>query len=97
MSDMSDTIRISKRVAIWIITFATQLVRDGLGVDFNPYSPSQLEPSNSGFIDEIPMSNGELWRFMNSVISFARSVACILARDVRDIDELSSLTLTDEE
>jgi len=81
---MTNHVKISVVAARWLISYAKQLVDDGFGVDYDP-----LDPSNSldnsirpGFLDDIPMENGQLWRYMNAVIAFARTVSAILARNM---------------
>jgi len=81
---MTNHVRISMVAARWLINYAKQLVDDGFGVDYDPLNPvASLEDSlRPGFIDEIPMENGQLWRYMNAVIAFARTVSAILARNI---------------
>jgi len=92
---MADTIRITKTCAVWLISFAKQLVNDGYGVNYDPFNPIQgLEPLSPGFIEQIPMEDGELWRFVNAMLNFARTVAGILANSLNNEDALE-LTLSD--
>lgn len=83
---MTNHVKISLVAARWLINYAKQLVDDGFGVDYNPLNPvASLEDSlRPGFIDEIPMENGQLWRYMNAVIAFARTVSAILARNMNN-------------
>lgn len=85
---MTNHVKISLVAARWLISYAKQLVDDGFGVDYDPLNPvASLEDSmRPGFIDEIPMENGQLWRYMNAVIAFARTVSAILARNMASPD-----------
>ncbi|AXH74984.1 MAG: hypothetical protein [Cressdnaviricota sp.] len=96
---MADTIKITKTCAIWLINYCKQIVDDGYGTNYNPHNPIQaLEPYAAGFIDQIPMEDGELWRYMNAAINLARTLAGILAKAIADdIDGISDLTIEDGE
>jgi len=96
---MTNYVKISESVARWLIQYAKQLVDDGFGVDFDPDDPIQgLESTHGGFIDEIPMENGEMWRYMNAVIAFARTVASVLARNLHNppIELIENLNILDD-
>lgn len=97
---VTDTIKISKSVARWLIAYGKQLVDDGYGTNMDPMDPlgGVIEPTTAGFIDEIPMENGEMWRYMNAVINFARTVAAILGRALQedDLPPIRTLFLEDE-
>jgi len=90
---MTNHVKISLVAARWLIQYAKQLVDDGFGVNYDPLYPMEsLEDSiRPGFIDEIPMENGQLWRYMNAVIAFARTVSAILARNMLNPDNESFL------
>lgn len=90
---MTNHVKISLVAARWLISYAKQLVDDGFGVNYDPLHPmDSLEDSiRPGFIDEIPMENGQLWRYMNAVIAFARTVSAILARNMLNPDNESFL------
>lgn len=77
-------VKISVVAARWLIGYAKQLVDDGFGVDYDPLNPTDSLDNaiRPGFLDEIPMENGQLWRYMNAVIAFARTVSAILARNM---------------
>jgi len=94
MSDRQDVVKISRACARWLIDYGRQLVNDGYGTDYDPFNPvADLEPEGTGFIDDIPMENGEMWRYMNALINFARTVAGVLARQMNE--PISPLTVSD--
>nr|UOF80152.1 hypothetical protein [Cressdnaviricota sp.] len=87
LNNQEEFVRISKRVARWLIDYAKQLIDDGYGINYNPFLATDYQSDRPGFIDEIPMENGELWRYMNAVINYARTVAGILAQQLDPVTD----------
>lgn len=96
---MPNYIKITKTCAEWLIAYGKQLVDDGYGVDYIPNGPhlDSLEATTEGYLDQIPMEDGELWRYMNAVINFARTVTGILAKQMSELPPLDELRITEGE
>nr|UOF78167.1 hypothetical protein [Cressdnaviricota sp.] len=90
-----DKVKITKTCALWLIEHAKQLVNDGYGSEWVPGEPYDFMSSDTpGFIDDIPIQNGDLWRYVNSLINFARSVGAIIANNMREGSPLDTLLIT---
>lgn len=92
-------VRISRSVAVWLITYAKRIVDNGLGTDWDPYSPEHMIESEAfGFIEAVDPADVPLWDFINAAINLARTLAGILANAVlEDVEEISAISSTFDE
>lgn len=80
-------IQISKNAALWLLRFARQIVEDGIGESYDPDSVTDGIPEGHGFLDDIPMEDAELWRYVNGAITLARALAGIISNALKELNE----------
>lgn len=94
-----ENIRITKKVAAWLLGLSMRLIAQGTGKDYDPIDPDASFSSDSpGIIDEIPSTETDLYYWANALLIFAKAVAGILARQLTEDGTIPILAvLADQE
>jgi hypothetical protein len=89
---MSSHIRITKRVAMYLISTARNLIQDGTGQYIDPDDDMMDGP---GLMDRIPLEDADLQHWANALIQFARTVHGLVSAAM--IDEVNIIPDEDQD